>query len=127
VNGFVVYGGRNDTYSHQYFNDLWYFNLFKDYWQQIKFGQEMTRRAGHCAETSGENILIFGGFNQDGYICSDVTMISLADGAPKDECQFQVGLVPHPENFDDARHVVDFVKGEGNAKFNSDVRFSMLS
>ena len=99
--GMIVHGGRNNNYEHQFFCDLWFFYIEHQIWQEVKFNiiDNVPRRAGHCLETYDGNLLIFGGFNDEGYLRSDIHLISLEEKKPSknDLSRFKSGLSLNPE------------------------------
>ena len=112
--GMIVHGGRNNNYEHQFFCDLWFFYIEPQIWQEVKFNiiDILPRRAGHCLEIYDGNLLIFGGFNDEGYLRSDIHLVSLEEKKPSklDQDKFKIGQLSHPE-----------MKGQANdvAKFNA--------
>lgn len=123
MNGFIIHGGRDNNYQHQFYNDVWFFNMEKEFWQEIKISvmDEIPRRAGHCLEIYNDNLIIFGGFNNDGYLSTYVHMVSLVEKSKskRDKDMFRIGLIPHPEMQDTPNNMAQFHQMNSN-NFNED-------
>ncbi|CAD8193958.1 unnamed protein product [Paramecium pentaurelia] len=79
LSAIVVYGGKNDDNTIEGFlNDLFLFDVKNSSWIQLELkGAQMPGRCGHSSSCIDTKIFIFGGYNYNGFVKSDVLVIEL--------------------------------------------------
>ncbi|MCQ2819106.1 MAG: kelch repeat-containing protein [archaeon] len=91
LNILIIYGGKNDLdkYRGPFMNDFFALDLENLVWIKIKtyyneldpreeeFGISMTKRAGHCAEVVDNELIIFGGYNENSFVKTDLMVYNL--------------------------------------------------
>ncbi|MDP2439397.1 MAG: kelch repeat-containing protein, partial [archaeon] len=78
---YVLYGERLYIFggkSNGYLSDLWVFDFCSRAWQELdghhsKSPNKPIARFGHSAVCYGEQMIVFGGYDQHGFCCEDIT------------------------------------------------------
>jgi len=84
----VIFGGRNDSnldkYGYSYMNDVWLLFLEKLTWckWETKYTLTPIKRHSHCAEITGNMLILFGGLSEENYCNGDVYALDL-DGSKR--------------------------------------------
>lgn len=82
-NNLAVWGGCGSSYC-PFYGDLVTFSVEKMCWFQVAVnGNFPEGRTGHGMVADGDNLIIFGGINQAGFLSSDIHSINLVDNDNK--------------------------------------------
>ncbi|CAD8175841.1 unnamed protein product [Paramecium pentaurelia] len=69
MNIIIIFGGRDDSRSHPYFNDLFAYKICEKEWVQLDvYGNVPRPRASHSAVAYKSQVLYFGGVSMNGYL-----------------------------------------------------------
>ncbi|CAD8082197.1 unnamed protein product [Paramecium sonneborni] len=69
MNIIIIFGGRDDSRSHPYFNDLFAYKICEKEWVQLDiYGNIPRPRASHSAVAYKSQVLFFGGVSMNGYL-----------------------------------------------------------
>ncbi|CAD8088588.1 unnamed protein product [Paramecium primaurelia] len=69
MNIIIIFGGRDDSRSHPYFNDLFAYKICEKEWVQLDiYGNIPRPRASHSAVAYKSQVLYFGGVSMNGYL-----------------------------------------------------------
>ena len=74
-----MYGGRNHQRRfNQTFNDVFLLDLIHLSWFEVRIFDGIAKeRYEHCAVVSGNNLIIFGGMDDQMYIAADLFIITI--------------------------------------------------
>lgn len=75
----VIYGGKNDDDSEEGFlNDVYLLEIKNLNWINVEIRGAISKgRCGHCSTAIDSKLFIFGGYNYDGFIKSDLMVLEL--------------------------------------------------
>jgi N-acetylneuraminic acid mutarotase len=80
LNVVIIYGGKNDKMKNgpSYFNDMFFLDVETLSWINIEFNDNIyPARAAHCSCLLGNELIIFGGKNEDYFLKSDLLICNL--------------------------------------------------
>lgn len=80
LNVVIIYGGKNDKMKDgpSYFNDMFFLDVETLSWINIEFNDNIyPARAAHCSCLSDNELIIFGGKNEDYFLKSDLLICNL--------------------------------------------------
>jgi hypothetical protein len=74
----VIYGGRNDCLNECFLDDIQILYVESLIWAVVVVqGIPRAPRSGHSAVVLDKKLVIFGGYNRDGFVSSDIQLLEL--------------------------------------------------